>query len=80
MENLVVSSAILFGLLVLFLLVGIPIGFSLGLASLIGIGIYVGTGAFPNLAIMAYQTGTGIGFISLPLFILMAEILAGAGA
>lgn len=75
-----IYGIILFVGLFTLLAVGLPVGFSLGLASLAGILFFIGPHGLGQLNILVVEYATHPSFICLPLFILMAELIAISGA
>ncbi len=74
----IIAAALFLGLIVL-LFTGLPIAFSIGLASLLGIWIFIGPDAMMQIANLCWKFGTDPGFTLIPLFILMAEFLSLSG-
>ena len=79
MEWYVTTIILFLGLFVL-LALGVPVAFSLGLAGLTGIYFFIGPHSLGQIAILIVDYGTNPGFICLPLFTLMAELIALSGA
>lgn len=83
MSPLALAGIIFLALLIL-LATGLPIGFSLGFMGVIGLIIVGETQALSNVALTVVHYGTAWVLITLPLFILMSELLvfteAGADA
>jgi C4-dicarboxylate transporter DctM subunit len=70
------------GVLTLFLLLaaGLPIGFALGVVGVTGFAIIIGPqAAFTKLAVSSFHTISSLELGSLPLFLLMAQVLFSAG-
>jgi len=66
-------------LLILLLALGTPISFGLGFLGLAGIVCFLDLGNLYQIAEIAATTGTNLFMITLPLFILMAEIVSFSG-
>jgi C4-dicarboxylate transporter DctM subunit len=66
-------------LLILIIGTGTPIGFGLGFLGLIGMVSFLDIGNLYQIAEIAANTGTNLFMITLPLFILMAEIVSFSG-
>jgi len=71
---------VLFAALIILLFSGLPIAFSMGLAGLIGVWIFIAPDAMVQIANYCWKYGTDPGFSLIPMFILMAELLAVSGA
>lgn len=73
-----IAGVVFFGALVLLLLIGVPIAFSLGLLSIAGMLVL-----WPNglglVGSTAYSVGSNYLLITVPLFILMASLLSASG-
>lgn len=69
-------AASLFGLLMLFLALGIPVALALGLAATSVIYIFLGPHMFIRMARVAFEVSTNHLFIVAPLFILIAGIVS----
>jgi tripartite ATP-independent transporter DctM subunit len=70
------------GVLVLFALLasGLPIGFALGIVGVAGFAVIIGPqAAFTKLAVSSFHTVSSLELGSLPLFLLMAQVLFSAG-
>ena len=79
-----IMSVTLIGiLLIVFLLIllsmGTPISFALGFLSTVGIAIFLGLGNLYQIAEVAADSGTNLFMLTLPLFILMAEVVSFSG-
>ena len=74
-----ILGIILFATLIMFLLSGMPVGFGLGLSAIVGFLTLVGPEPITNIAFHAWHYGTSWSLLSLPLFILMAEIIVFSG-
>ncbi|MEJ2588133.1 MAG: TRAP transporter large permease subunit, partial [Deltaproteobacteria bacterium] len=70
-----VVSLIIFGALVLLLLIGVPIAFSLLTVSAVGIFFLWGPRGLMALYNSAYGEGTSFLLLAIPLFVLMANVL-----
>ncbi|PIX23821.1 MAG: hypothetical protein COZ68_08185, partial [Deltaproteobacteria bacterium CG_4_8_14_3_um_filter_43_13] len=75
-----ISALTLFLGLFVLLAIGLPVAFSLGLASLVGILIFIGPQGLGQMNILMVEYATNSAFICLPLFVLMAELIAVSGA
>ena len=62
------------------LALGVPVAFSLGLISFGGIYFFIGPQGLGQILILMIDYGTNPGFICLPLFVIMAELIALCGA
>lgn len=60
--------------------VGIPISFSLGLASMLGIALWLGVNQLMAIALGAWTYGTLFAFAVLPLSIIMTELITASGS
>lgn len=69
------GSLLLLGLLIVFLLLGMPLGFVTGLVAMIFLLFWVGPKATPILASRVYTFISSYVFIAVPMFVLMAAIL-----
>lgn len=74
------TAILLFLALFILLALGVPVAFSLGLSGLAGIYFFIGPQALGQLTILIVEYGTNPGFIVLPLFVIMAELIALSGA
>lgn len=74
------AAVILFAGLGVFLALGVPVAFSLGLISFAGIYFFIGAKGLGQILILMVEFGTNPGFICLPLFVIMAELIALSGA
>ena len=72
-------TIILLAILVLLLGFGVRIAFCLGFIGAVGILIFLEPGVLYQIAEVAADTGTNIFLITLPLFILMAEVVSFSG-
>jgi C4-dicarboxylate transporter, DctM subunit len=72
-------SILLVFLLILFIGLGTPIAFALGFLGLTGIVAFLSPGNLYQIAEIAAATGTNLFMITLPLFILMAEVVSFSG-
>ncbi|MCL6637191.1 MAG: TRAP transporter large permease subunit, partial [Alicyclobacillus sp.] len=70
---------LVFGLMILFMTIGVPVAFSMGLAALTGIVSFLGPAAAMQMANIAFERGTNDEFIVVPLFILMAGVISHSG-
>jgi C4-dicarboxylate transporter DctM subunit len=61
------------------LIVGIPIGFAIGLTSLLGIAIFISPGAVAAIANVAWAASNNFTLTSVPLFMFMAEVIMYTG-
>lgn len=73
-----IATAII-GLLVLLLSLGTPIAFCLGFLGATGIAVFNDIGVLYQIAEIAADTGTNLFLLTLPLFILMAEVVSFSG-
>lgn len=62
-------------LLVLLLLAGVPVAFSLGLTGLIGMYFTMGASAFTQLPLIAYKSLDDFVISAIPLYVLMSHVL-----
>jgi len=74
-----ILAIILFLGLLFLLALGLPVAFSLGLASLVGIFIFIGPQALGQITILIMDYGTNATFLAIPLFVLMAELISSSG-
>lgn len=70
---------ILFAILFIFFLLGVPVAFSLGIATVIGILIYLDARQLFQLVDITFSQGTSTSLMVAPLFILMSEFLVQGG-
>ena len=77
--NVGLLTTILFSILILFLLSGLPVGFSLAGTALILIYWLVGTDSLYLVFTTAFADWNNYILIAIPLFVLMANFLAGSG-
>src|SRR5262245_51128254 len=78
--NPTLLSLLIFGLLFMLLAAGMPIGFAMGLAALLGTLLLIDAGA--SLALLgqtAYETALTYDLSVVPMFVLMGYIAGGAG-
>ena len=68
-------TAIITGLLLLFLVLGLPVAFSLGGIAVLGVVYIWGAKGMYMVAQTAYSEGTNSILTAVPLFILMANVL-----
>jgi C4-dicarboxylate transporter DctM subunit len=68
-------TALIFILVSLFLVVGMPVAFSLGVVGLCGLFALEGSGAFFGVTMIIYESLHSFTLTAIPLFILMANIL-----
>ena len=68
-------TALIFILVSLFLVVGMPVAFSLGVVGLSGLFALEGSGAFFGVTMIIYESLHSFTLTAIPLFILMANIL-----
>lgn len=66
-------------LLIVFLSLGTPIAFCLGFLGIAGIASFLDMGVLYQIAEIAADTGTNLFLLTLPLFILMAEVVSFSG-
>src|SRR4051812_19048201 len=69
------SMLILLGVLLLCLVLGVPIGFALGLSGLVTILLTVGDQFMIQVPMTLYKSLSEFVFVAIPLYILMGEIL-----
>jgi len=68
------------GILLLFMMLSIPIGFALGLAGIASLAMMVPAGAIASLMTqVVYSTVANATFLTVPMFVLMAEFLSCGG-
>jgi C4-dicarboxylate transporter DctM subunit len=67
-----------FALLLILIGFGIPVAFALGLVSAAGAVIFLSPAHLAEVGQIAFENGTSFVFVAVPLFILMAEVLASA--
>ncbi|MFH1488170.1 MAG: TRAP transporter large permease [Pseudomonadota bacterium] len=72
-------SIILIALLIILLGLGTPISFCLGFLGITGIVAYLDLGVLYQIAEVAADTGMNLFMLTLPLFILMAEVVSFSG-
>lgn len=75
------GAAILTGSFVLMLAlvsIGMPVAFALGLVGAAGVALFLSPAHLAEMGNLAFQNGTNFVFVAVPLFILMAEVLASA--
>jgi C4-dicarboxylate transporter, DctM subunit len=79
MDPLVAFAVLTAVLLLLLILIGygIPVAFALGLVGSLGAVIFLSPAHLEEMATIAFDNGTNFVFVSVPLFILMAELFAG---
>jgi C4-dicarboxylate transporter, DctM subunit len=65
--------------LLLFLAMGTPISFALGFLATVGIAVFLNIANLYQIAEVAADSGTNLFMLTLPLFILMAEVVAFSG-
>lgn len=70
---------LMFAVMIVFLLLGIPISFACGTAAMI-VAIFLWPGGIQQFALTAYSTVGNFIMVAAPLFILMAEVLRFSGA
>ncbi|KJS30393.1 MAG: TRAP dicarboxylate transporter subunit DctM [Desulfatitalea sp. BRH_c12] len=73
------TTLLFFGLLVLFLALGVPLVFSFGAVSIVFITWHMGVDALYMIAATAYNQWTSAILIAIPLFVLMANLLQRSG-
>ena len=78
MDISIIAALIIFILIVL-LGLGTPIAFCLGFMGVVGVLSFVDVGALYQIAEIAADSGTNLFMLTLPLFILMAEVVSFAG-
>jgi C4-dicarboxylate transporter DctM subunit len=78
MEGLPVVFFLIIGLF-LFLAIGVPVAFSLGLTSIVGMLLFLSPVHLFQIAQISFTRGTEFLFIVAPLFILMANVISFAG-
>src|SRR3546814_7965974 len=69
------TMAILFGILITLIAAGIPVGYVLGITSVIGLLAIGGLNNLPSLAHTYYETLNGFVLIAIPLYIFMSNLL-----
>ena len=72
-------AIILFSALILVIMMGVPIGFGVGLLSAVGFYFLVGPEALNTIASQCWEHGTSWSLTCLPLFVLMAEVIVFTG-
>ena len=77
--DLGILSALLVFILIVLLGLGTPIAFCLGFLGVVGIAGMVDSAALYQIAEIAAQSGTNLFMLTLPLFILMAEVVSFSG-
>lgn len=70
---------VLIAMLFVTLLIGVPIAFAMGSVAVFGILLFMETPQLAQLVHIVFSNGTSGTLLVAPMFILMAEILAGAG-
>jgi len=78
MDNYLIYIA-LFGFFLILLLIGLPLAFVLGSTAVVGILWCLNPGVLYQIAQEAVQCGTYFIFITIPLFVLMAEVFSASG-
>ncbi|MBI5062825.1 MAG: TRAP transporter large permease subunit, partial [Desulfatitalea sp.] len=73
------TTILFFGLLVLLMALGVPLVFSFGSVAILFITVYMGFDALYLIAGTAFQQWTSPILLSIPLFILMANLLQRSG-
>ncbi len=68
-------TALVFILVIIFLVIGMPVAFSLGVVGLTGLFTIEGAGAFFGIPMIVYESLNSFTLTAIPLFILMANIL-----
>ena len=77
--NIELISVILFGGMLLFLALGVPVAFALGGLSLLFILFFDSPAALYTVATTAYQQITSLGLMAIPLFLIMGNFLVHSG-
>jgi TRAP-type mannitol/chloroaromatic compound transport system permease large subunit len=79
MDPLVAFAVLTAVLLLLLILIGygIPVAFALGLVGSLGAVIFLSPAHLEEMATIAFDNSTNFVFVSVPLFILMAELFTG---
>ena len=72
-------AALIIFVLIIFLGLGTPISFCLGFIGAAGIAIFMNLGILYQMAEIAADTGTNLFMLTLPMFILMAEVVSFSG-
>jgi len=72
-------SIVLIVLLLVLLGLGIPISFALGFLGVVGLVFFVGISSVFQIAEIAANSGTNLFMLTLPLFVLMAEVFSSSG-
>jgi tripartite ATP-independent transporter DctM subunit len=73
------TLAILFGLLVLFIALSVPIAIALAAVAVIAMVLTSGTTDLPNIGLILFDGATGFALITIPLFILAGAIMNACG-
>lgn len=68
--------AFMLGLLFLLFFIGVPVAFSLGVASIIGILVFLGPAQLSQIVNISYTQGVSTTLLVAPLFILMSEFIS----
>jgi C4-dicarboxylate transporter DctM subunit len=74
------SGPAVVGALVVFTFIGVPVAFSMLLAGIIGLVLFVNPGFVAQSARIFYAQGSEYTFIVVPMFVLMASLVSNSGA
>ncbi|MGI6308536.1 MAG: TRAP transporter large permease [Dethiobacteria bacterium] len=66
-------------LLLFFVILGVPVAFSLGITSVIGICVFLSPAQLSQMANICYTQATSLTLMVAPLFILMSELISSGG-
>jgi C4-dicarboxylate transporter DctM subunit len=77
--NIFLQSFIILGILISGMMVGIPIAFSIGLTSVVGIVLFLNPAALASIANIAWATSSNFVMASIPMFMFMSEIIMYTG-
>lgn len=70
---------VLVALLLFFVILGVPVAFSLGIASVIGISVFLSPAQLSQMANICYTQASSLTLMVAPLFILMSELISSGG-
>lgn len=70
---------VLIAILLFFILIGVPVAFSLGITTIIGIIVFLSPAQLSQMANISYTQSTSITLMVAPLFILMSELISNGG-
>jgi C4-dicarboxylate transporter, DctM subunit len=74
-----VSGPAIIAMLLVFVGLGVPVAFSMGLSGFVGVLLFLPPNRLHNLGNIFYDRGTEFTFVVVPMFILMAALIAQSG-